>query len=584
MPVSPAKAPILISSRIFIPNKGFDQELLDQYYSVPLYTQTKCNRCEIFKEGARHSPTCDACPAFKGIMQLWRKKKYNGVNYIAVPPARPKQVEKIFNVDMSTAQDLRPIIPFDSDLKFTGKLYTGKVIDDRRTVNQEQIVKDWLRRQGGIIEVPPRGGKTAIAAKIICEMGVKAVVVCSLRSLLKQFRRTFRGNRKYPAFTNAKQIERQTGRPVVGLVEKMSDFEGLDVALVNYQKFIRNEQSIARIREYINNHYSLIFVDECHDAGALRYAQFISRLNCRYRGGLSATVDRKDGLSTIVKQYLGGVAARSDVTALIPNIELVETGVTSHYDYKSWVYAMKFLAGSKPRLKLIVREVFKDLRAGHTGIIIPVDFVAHAKALVEAINNQAEINRNKRQEKWPKETAALYSAVLKTKELQDRVLRRMDNGQHKVLVAIRKMIRVGIDLSLPTMAYIVVPMSADAEVGAPMFYQLSHRVSTWAPNKKQPVVKIFIDGIPQSSGCFKSLFWKEVLPGLRSKDKSARYKMETPEFKRAIMIAKEYSYKPPNQPGERVSSTELINGDKPTVNKVIGIQRGLGKIRLASGR
>jgi hypothetical protein len=568
-------SPILISSRIFIPKKLIpDTDALDKHYVIPVYKDTTCHRCEIYKNGERHAPTCDSCPAFKGDTQLWRDTLIKGVKYVAVPPALPKRVARNLSVDLSTVKDLRPIIPMEHKIRFIGKLHDGGVIKGRQTVDQEKMVNDWLKHKTGIIQVPPRGGKTVIAAAGICEVGVKTVIICSLKHLLKQFRRTFLGNKKRKALTTARRIGNKAGAPVVGLVEKMSDFEGLDIALVNYQKFIRSRESIQRIFEYINGNYSLLVVDECHDAGAMQYARFISRLNCIYRMGLTATIDRKDGMQRIIKEYLGNVVAKSNITAMVPTVELMETGVVTSYDYKTWPYAMRFLAQNKARTKMIVREVFKDLRNKHGTIIIPVDFVKQAKELVELINRQAEINHEKRGEKWPTETAVLYSAVVKEDELK-RVFGRVERGRHRVIVPIRKMMRVGVDLDTPTMIYIVVPMSAHAEVGAPMFYQLSHRVSTWAPNKRQPVVKVFIDGIPQSFYCFRSLFWQEILPGLRSSGPKnpPRYKMEKDEFQRGIMLAKQKEYIPSNKPGDRVLSSDLLkgnNGRRAVVKKIGG--------------
>lgn len=535
---------ILISSRIFVPESLVDIDDLNKHYVLQNYQQATCNRCEIFKAGDRHSEQCNVCPAYKGEISLWRTKRYKNTNYIALPPGNPRQIKKLLNLDLSKALDKRPEIPFAQSIKFIGKLYRGGMVNGRITVDQLSIANDWLRRKGGIIKCPPRTGKSIIATYIACQLGVKTIIIANKFRLLKQFLWAFRGGKRHPAFTNAKTIEQKIHRPIVGVVNKMADFAKLDIAIVNYQKFIR-PQSIKRVAKYINNRYSFVIIDEIHGGGALQYAKFIARLNCKFRLGLSATPQRKDGMHRLINEYVGPIVATSETKELVPNIEIIETGITAKYDYRTWVYAMKFLAGNKQRNKIIVRQVFKDLREGHRGIIIPVDFIKEGQNLVELINKQADFNNENRQEDWPEETAVFFSASIKNIELRESILDKFDQGHYKVLVAIRSMIKEGVDLANPTALYCVVPMSGSSEAGAPLFQQLSYRIATYVANKYPPVVRIFIDNIPQSFGCFKSLWWKELLPGLRGD--TARYKVNKETFARAMQIAKNKEYVLQNQ-------------------------------------
>lgn len=532
-------ADILISSRIFVPEKFIDRDELHNY-EIPRYKEATCARCQIYKDGERHSADCDSCPAFMGIDQLWQEKRFKKTDYIALPPGRPARLEKIFKLDLSKAIDLRPELAFNHEIKFTGELYHGQVIGKRQTVDQELIAKKWLKKLGGIIKCPPRTGKTIIATNIICELGLKTIIIANKTRLLQQFLRAIKGGNKRKGFTNINKLKRNSGKKLINIVNKMEDFEGLEIAIVNYQKFIRNSNSIARIKNYINNHFSLLVVDEVHGAGALQYAKFISRLNCKYRLGLSATPERKDGSTRIINEYIGSVIAESDTRELLPEIELVETGITSKYDYKSWIYAMKFLADNNDRKKIIIRQVFKDLRNKHI-IIIPVDFIKQGEDLVTLINKQAEYNNDNKNENWPEQTAVFFSASIKDKKIRDSILDNVDKGKYRVLVAIRSMIKEGVDLASPTALYCVTPMSGNNQAGAPLFQQLSYRIATYVHGKQQPIVRLFIDNIPQSFGCFKSLWWKEIIPGLRD---PAKYKINKTTFVRAINLAKEREYKP----------------------------------------
>ena len=76
------------------------------------------------------------------------------------------------------------------------------------------------------------------------------------------------------------------------------------------------------------------------------------------------------------------------------------------------------------------------------------------------------------------------------------------------------MVKQGIDLQAPSMIYVVVPMSNPA-----MFYQLSNRVATNYNGKRQPEVRIMVDHMGASYGCFKKLYEKEIRPKLKQQGK-----------------------------------------------------------------
>lgn len=566
-----AKKRIVITSRVYIPVSMVSEQAVAKHYTVSLYKEETCDKCPIRPD--RHTEQCDVCPAYEGEISTWRKKTMsNGKTWFALPPGNPRRLEALLHVDLSQADDRRPIVPFKHKIKFTGKLHDGTVIAGRKTVDQVAIVKKWLKEKGGIISAPPRSGKSVMACAIICQLGVRTIIIAHNVDLLRQIYKTFMGSKREhkPAMSNLPELEKKLGRKLIGIVEKPEDLKGLEIALVNYQKFIR-ATGPKRIKKYLNGKYSCVFVDEVHQGAALAYARFIARLDCRYRGGLSATWTRKDGKSVIIRDFIGRIVARAETTAMVPEIELLETGVQTNYNYRSWVGAMKYLAVNYTRNKLIVREVFKDLRAGHKAIIIPMDYREPIQDLVNLINRQAKLNFERKGEDWAEELAIPFYAGVK----REQVLHSIETGKSRVLIAMRSMIKQGIDMTAPSMLYCVVPMSANMRAGAPMFEQLSYRPCTWAPNKRQPIVKVFIDGLGQSSGCWKSLFWKEIFPKLKRQGKRpAKYKMKTADYERGLTIAKMRDYSPLNAPGERKTSAEIIALSKPKTGS-----KGLTRLR-----
>ena len=79
--------------------------------------------------------------------------------------------------------------------------------------------------------------------------------------------------------------------------------EDLDVALVNYQKFIRKETGQERIDQLLTGRYGLMIIDEVHQSNATSFARFVKSLDTKFKLGLSATPDRKDCLEENTKIY-----------------------------------------------------------------------------------------------------------------------------------------------------------------------------------------------------------------------------------------------------------------------------------------
>jgi hypothetical protein len=240
-------------------------------------------------------------------------------------------------------------------------------------------------------------------------------------------------------------------------------------------------------------------------------------------------------LEFVIQEILGPVVVVSRTTSLVPEIQVVNTGV-SWKESKLWAHSISNMLKSEAKNNLLLEHLFIDLKE-HPCIIIPTDRVEHLRTLLDLINKEAV----KRNLTTPENAIAsgFYGAML-SKE-KSEVLKRVDEGSCKVLVSMRSMIKQGIDLKIPTMLYSIIPETATVEAGSPMFLQLSNRPCTPHLNKKQPVVKIFVDNTNLSHACFKSLFLKEIKPNLVANvanNYTVRYKLNEESLKIAYELLK----------------------------------------------
>lgn len=496
-----------IKHKVYIPLENVDIDKIRHYYTIPLYNEQACARCKYFKR--RPCEYCENCQSFLKNLELWSVKTINGKQYCLVPSGNLPKLEKITGIDFSTYIDLRCASKQRYTLEWTGQLRNGNVVNGVKTADQVSIVKQWMSPsvRYGFIQAPPRTGKSVIGDYIAIKTKLRTLFVAHQKELLVNFYNGLLNN------TNLRQVEHDLGRPIAKIIEKPSDYkliETLDYCFVTYQSFIHD---FTKLKQYILGNFGLVIVDEAHQAGAEVYAKFMSQLDCKYKLGMSATPLRKDSLNRVLFNVIGPVTVKSEATGLVPKVEIIETGVCCTKKFRLWTYAMKFLQTDDYRNDLIIKQVENDLKS-HKCIIIPVDTKSHMDKLVNQLNS-----------KYQYPIATGYHSKLPSRKT---ILTEIDSGKYRVVVAIRSMIKQGIDLYAPSMIYVQSPMSAKQQpVGAPFFYQLGNRVCTPYEGKPQPVIKVFIDNIPESYGCFTGLFTKEINPGLKPNSEGrSKYKMD----------------------------------------------------------
>jgi superfamily II DNA or RNA helicase/very-short-patch-repair endonuclease len=149
-----------------------------------------------------------------------------------------------------------------------------------------------LAHDTGVLAASTAFGKTVVAAWLIAQRGVSALILVHRRQLLDQWVErlsTFLG-------LPAKSIGRIGGgrSRATGLV---------DVAII--QSLVRKGVVDDRVADYGH-----VVVDECHHLSAHSFEQVVRQAKARFVVGLSATVARKDGHHPIVFMQCGPVRYR----------------------------------------------------------------------------------------------------------------------------------------------------------------------------------------------------------------------------------------------------------------------------------
>jgi len=139
---------------------------------------------------------------------------------------------------------------------------------------------------GGLISVPCGFGKTIMSIYISCYFKKKTLFISHKDFLNTQFITSIKD------FVPSARIGKIQG--------KIIDIENKDIVIATLQ-------SLA-LREYDSNifkDFGLVIIDECHHIASEVFSRAFRKMNIKITLGLSATLNRKDGLRKVFEWYLG---------------------------------------------------------------------------------------------------------------------------------------------------------------------------------------------------------------------------------------------------------------------------------------
>jgi superfamily II DNA or RNA helicase len=139
---------------------------------------------------------------------------------------------------------------------------------------------------GGILEVPCGRGKTIMALKIISLLKKKTLIIVHKEFLMNQW---------------IERIRDFVPSARVGKIQaSVFDIEDKDIVIGMIQTIYS--------REYASNTFNsfgLTIIDEVHRIGSEEFSKTLFKISTRYMLGISATVERKDGLTEILYMFIG---------------------------------------------------------------------------------------------------------------------------------------------------------------------------------------------------------------------------------------------------------------------------------------
>jgi len=371
----------------------------------------------------------------------------------------------------------------------------GPELDKLRLVmeprpHQVEPLEQWVEAGHGILEADPAFGKTFMLISLLLRLRQKALILVPTDVLANQFITRFRegsgsAEEGYTPITNCIEVEAK-GLTIVGRYRGGSAKrdETFPVTVATWQSLQGGRA------DHLTKEFGLVLLDEAHGFAAPVAASAVHSFWAKYRYGVTATTERKDGQHVALIDVVGPITARGYAKQVPVTAAMITTGVKyfpSRYSRKSeWSALTKALYKSTTRNDLIYDWVRYDIEQGRRILLLSglrgwcldtVEFLRRefdieAKAIVGGDNSPSGIRR------------------------RNSIIAQMTSGSLQVICA-TSIFKEGVDIPVLDCVYAISPMN-----NAGLLKQMLGRARRVHGTKERAYFRYFCDdGFAGLLGC-----------------------------------------------------------------------------------
>ena len=286
----------------------------------------------------------------------------------------------------------------------------------------------------GLLELYCGFGKTVLALNIIAKLRKKTLIIVHKEFLLNQW---------------IERIEQFLPDAKVGKIQgQVIDVEGKDIVIGMLQSL-----SMKDYDDDVFSQFGFTVVDECHHILAEVFSNSLFKIVTKYMLGLSATMNRKDGMTKVFKMFLGDVVVKverkNESSVLVKGIEYRSHDSEfeeTELNFKGQPHYSKMigkLCGYNPRREFILKVLVDVLsKAREKGQRIQVMMLAHNKNILKYMYDAIEHRKIG--------TVGYYVGGMKEKDLKE-------TESKEIVIATYAMAEEALDIKTLTTLFMMTP-------------------------------------------------------------------------------------------------------------------------------
>lgn len=341
----------------------------------------------------------DSFKIYKESPNQYRIPKFYGIEYLGIPS---KSYYK----------------PIKVDIPFNGSLNKKTLQDVATKKTLEKLTQYGEHGGGGILSLPTGYGKTTCALYIASMLGVKTLIIVHKEFLMNQWIERIKQflNTAKIGILRQDKIDVQYKDIVVGMLQS--------IAMKSYDQSVFSS-------------FGLTIIDETHHICSKVFSRALLNVNTKYTLGLSATPERKDGLSHVLYKFIGDICFSVErkqqkcvtIKKLVCKVShLFPDGLPMNvFDKVSSVEIISKLVEYEERNELLKNECIK-LVSDNRNVMILSERRNHCIKLYEMIN-----------EHYGTEMCGLYMGQMKQSELEE-------SEKKQVIIATYSLAHEGLDI------------------------------------------------------------------------------------------------------------------------------------------
>jgi superfamily II DNA or RNA helicase len=273
-----------------------------------------------------------------------------------------------------------------------------------------------LEEVGGcILSLPTGFGKTTVALYVLAKMKVKTLIVVHKEFLMQQW---------------IEKIEQFLPDAKVGRIQGSTrDVEGKDIVIGMLQSL-----SMKTYDRSLFDEFGFTIIDETHHVCTKTFSKIFSKFNTKYILGLSATLNRTDGLTHVLHWFLGNIGYhterknQSNVIVRIVDYRPTMPFPMTKQQKPNMSAAVTLLSESEERNILLMTVIEDLLKLSDRKILLLTDRRQHCLDLLEMCT-----------QKHGETCCGLYMGGMKNEELKR-------NEKKQIIIGTYSLAHEGLDI------------------------------------------------------------------------------------------------------------------------------------------